>query len=387
MLQKDPLKLAVIKRTDVFLYEEIGLLSAQMFGALDSILQFVMQNTVPWGGKLLISTGYAKQIPPVKGQLIWSSVQMYTLMDVIVFKCDVRASDSNLRWLNDQCRRDSDPVECAAVADRVLTHSHVVASWNLVPSNAVRIVSTSTAEETVMQEFLSDKQTRDFVAIDRVQNNADWVPAVKAVTTRLNRALYEYGVCRLFVNAIVRMTFNERRVIGNRPVIVFSQGQVAVVTSLSDESKPVKEQKLMLRLAPPGERNIVTANFPDTWKTEHVARRTIVPMVVSRCLQMATREQFPVRYHLTSTIHRIQGETVAMYATQISESDRNYRLWQKQQFTVLISRAQQCNDIIFVGSAEQTRHAIVSILTRTSKWDRLVDNYMSSLDVLSRSPI
>jgi len=87
-----------------------------------------------------------------------------------------------------------------------------------------------------MQEFLSDKETR----IISLRSIACRTTAVKAVTTRLNRALYEYGVCRLFVNAIVRMTFNERRVIGDKPVIVFSQGQVAVVTSLPDESKPIK---------------------------------------------------------------------------------------------------------------------------------------------------
>ena len=37
VLQSDPLKEAVIKRTDVFFFEEIGLLSSQLFSALDSI--------------------------------------------------------------------------------------------------------------------------------------------------------------------------------------------------------------------------------------------------------------------------------------------------------------------------------------------------------------
>ena len=41
-LEKDPLKTAVIKRTDVFFIEEIGLISSQMFTALDSILQYLM---------------------------------------------------------------------------------------------------------------------------------------------------------------------------------------------------------------------------------------------------------------------------------------------------------------------------------------------------------
>jgi hypothetical protein len=64
--------------------------------------------------------------------------------------------------------------------------------------------------------------------------------------------------------------------------------------------------------------------------------------------------------------------------------DRHYRLWQREQLTVLISRAQRCADMIFVGSRLQTREAIVKILGRTSKWDEIIDNYVASLDVLSR---
>ena len=230
-LEKDPLKLAVTKRTDVFVHKEISLLSSQTFGALDSILQFVMQNTLPWGGKLLISSGDAKQLPPVSGQPIWSSTFVCTSMDVIVFKSDVRARDPNLRWLNDQCRRDLDAVESAAVADRLVAHCRVAADWSLVPDNAVRIVSTRAAEQAVMEQFLATRDTRSFVAIDEVQNNTNWVTAVQQVTKRLDKALYEYGVCRLFVNAVVRMTYNERR-----RAIHFSQGQLAVVTGLPDET-------------------------------------------------------------------------------------------------------------------------------------------------------
>ena len=381
-LEKDPLKEAVVKRTDVFIYEEIGMLSTQTFCALDSLLQIIMGNTLPWGGKLLISSGDAKQLPPVSGQPIWSSVHMCTLMDVIVFKGDVRATDPNLRWLNDQCRRNLDAVESAAVADRLLTHCAVAADWSEVPENAVRIVSTRAAEQAVMEQFLAGKTTKDYVAVDEVQDNTSWVTAVAHVTKRLNNSLYEYDVCKLFVNAVVRMTYNERR-----GAVQFSQGQVAVVTSLPADGLAFSEQKLRLRLAPPGVRHIDASNIPAHWPEVCVGRRTTPVIVVGRCLQMGRRTQFPVRYHLTSTIHRIQGDTVPLCATQISESNRQYRLWQREQLTVLISRARQCADMIFVGPEMETRHAIINILARTSKWDLLVDNYVSSLDVLSHPSV
>ena len=96
-LETDPLKTAVIKRTDVFLFEDIGLFSAQIFSASDFILQFLMRNCLSFGGKLLISCGDAKQLPLVTGQPIWSSVQMCTIMQIIVLKANVRAQDTNLR--------------------------------------------------------------------------------------------------------------------------------------------------------------------------------------------------------------------------------------------------------------------------------------------------
>ena len=377
-LEKDPLKTAVIKRTDVFFFEEIGLFSSQIFTALDSILQFLMGNSLPFGGKLLISCGDSKQLPPVTGLPVWSSVQMCTIMEIIVFKADVRARDPDLKWLNDQCRRDLTEQEASDVADVVLQSCSFVPDWKDIPDGAVRIVSTREAEKAVMDEFLANKNTTDYLAVDEVQNNTSWIEAAPYISRKLDKVCYEYLNCRLFVNAIVRMTYNERHA-----AVHFSQGQVAVVIQLPDDTLPINQQTLTLRLAPPGARQIDADDIPDDWPQVVVPRKTSHSIVVGRGLQMGRRTQFPIRYYLTSTIHRIQGETVDLYATQISEVYKQYRLWQKEQFAVLISRAHYCRDIIFVGDRNDTRNAIVKILGRSSKWSLLIDQYMSNLDVLS----
>ena len=303
-------------------------------------------------------------------------------MEIIVFKADVRAQDANLGWLNDQCRRELNTEEASNVADMVLANCTFVADWKHVPETAVRIVSTRAAEQKVMDEFLIGRETTEYVATDEVQNNTLWVPAGPYITRKIDRACYEYFRCRLFVNAVIRMTYNERQATVN-----FSQGQVAVVTELPDASLPFNEQKLTLRLAPPGVRQIDPLNIPQDWPQVFVSRRTTHSVIVGRSLQMGRRKQFPVRYHLTSTIHRIQGETVPLYATQVSDSHREYRLWQKEQFAVLISRAKFCKDIIFVGDKIDTKSAIINIFARSAKWDKLVDNYISALDVLSHPPV
>lgn len=54
-LGKDPEKKAILMRTDVFVFEEIGLLSAEYFSAIDNVLKTVMGNTLPMDSKLFIS--------------------------------------------------------------------------------------------------------------------------------------------------------------------------------------------------------------------------------------------------------------------------------------------------------------------------------------------
>ena len=96
---------------------------------------------------------------------------------------------------------------------------------------------------------------------------------------------------------------------------------------------------------------------------------------------MGRRMQFPVRYHLASTIHRIQGDNVSLLATELSTSNKKYRLWQREQFTVLLSRVRHCKDIIFVGNVADTQAAIEDILSRSSKWEALIEHYLSVLDI------
>jgi len=96
---------------------------------------------------------------------------------------------------------------------------------------------------------------------------------------------------------------------------------------------------------------------------------------------MGRRTQFPVRYYLCSTIHRIQGDTVPLLATEMSTTKNVYKMWQKEQFAVLVSRVHECADIILVGSREETRAAIERILLTSSKWDNLIDHFLNVLNV------
>ena len=375
-LEADPMKKSMLKRTDVFVFEEIGLLSGEYFVALDAILRLLMGNNTPWGGKLLLSSGDAKQLPPINGTMMWASINMCTMMDVFVFKADVRARDPNLRLLNDMCRRELNIDECEAASAVILRECKFEEDWTMVPDVAVRIVATKAAEIKVTEEFLAGKQTNSYVALDEVQNGANWERAGVQVTKSLNKRCYEYDVCKLFVNAIVRMTYNERHAQHQ-----FSQGQIAVVVGLPEVSDNIREGRLVLRLADPGVRLIDVNNIPTSWPRIEVRARTTPPVVVGRGLQMGRRTQYPVRFYICTTIHRIQGDTLSLVATQVTDSTREYKLWLKEQLAVLISRVRTCKDIIFVGNRDETKAAVERILASSSKWDAIVGHYMAALDV------
>jgi predicted GIY-YIG superfamily endonuclease len=249
-----------------------------------------------------------------------------------------------------------------------------------VPDVAVRVVPTKAAEAKAMEEFLRGRATKSYTAIDEVQNGTQWERANERVTARLNKGCYEYDVCKLYVNAVVRMTYNRRQ----EGVTVFSQGQVAVVVALPEDGVDFNDQRLTLKLAPPGIRQIDPDNMGDDWREILVGPRTGLPVPVGSSLQLGRRRQLPVRYFLASTLHRCQGHTVPLLATEMSLSKKEYKMWQREQFAVLISRVQRCQDIIFVGDQQETRAAIEHILRQSSKWDALVEHYLTELNVALR---
>ena len=144
---------------------------------------------------------------------------------------------------------------------------------------------------SVMEEFLRGRETVSYKAIDEVQNGAVWERASERVSMQLSKNCYEYDVCKLYVNAVVRMTYNRRQ----DGMTIFSQGQVAVVVRLAAESDDINNQRLTLRLAPPGRRQIDPSDISSDWPEIEVRPRTTLPTVVGRGLQMGRRTQFPVR--------------------------------------------------------------------------------------------
>ena len=66
-LAKQPIKMAFLQHMDVILIAEIGLISSELFGAIDTVLR---HNKAPMGRLVVLATGDPHQLRPVNGSVI-----------------------------------------------------------------------------------------------------------------------------------------------------------------------------------------------------------------------------------------------------------------------------------------------------------------------------
>ena len=77
-LFRNPIQLAFLKSLRVIMIEEIGLISAELFNALDLVLRHVHSSSLPMGGVFVFGNGDPQQLTTPSGSLIWFSSTMMT---------------------------------------------------------------------------------------------------------------------------------------------------------------------------------------------------------------------------------------------------------------------------------------------------------------------
>ena len=80
------------------------------------------------------------------------------------------------------------------------------------------------------------------------------------------------------------------------------------------------------------------------------------------------RKQYGLKHHLSSTVHGSMGDTLHKIVTEISLEQTEFRLWDKAQAIVLLSRTRFGSDIIFVGNKRDTMKALCSLIKKPNQW-------------------
>ncbi|KAA0200761.1 hypothetical protein HAZT_HAZT011898 [Hyalella azteca] len=391
-LLRSPVKLARLKRIDVFIFEEIGLIPGYLFNVIDVVLRRIKNCNYPFGGCLLIASGDAKQLKPIEGRSIFLSPNMYTLFSVMRLDYFVRSrTDFDLQEI---IRRMRQPVlvedEIASVVSKISQRCfprNCVESWEKVPDSYHRVVGKNSAVEHAERVFVDQKRKTfglmhcTVVAVDEIDYMSGlFQPANAFISNRLSRSVKEPYELLLYVGQVLRLTFNNTRPTRNLPR--FSQGQLVIVTELPNLQLETTEQFVQVKLLPPGCRNFATEEIAAQCPQFKLFRRHTIPTFVGGHGTKARRLQFSLAYYVCSTVHRIIGETCPKLATQISSGRKKFSLWDRDQLLVIISRVSSLDDILFVGSQQDTLLAIKELLAQTQVYDQHIDKVITSCNVL-----
>ena len=369
ILARQPLRTNILKHTDVFLIEEVSMISAELWAAMDLVLQSIMDNQVPFGGKLVIATGDFHQLPPPSGTLLLNSSSVFTTFDFFVLNNFVRMQNDIGRKLLTLLTKiptsESNINEiCKIISDNCIFSC----SWKDVAADSLRVFSTRKAEFLEVQRKITSIKENStinhcsFAARDEmcVTNTENWQNANPCSTKLLNRVAPEPQDLFVFEGAIIRLTKNMH------DFSVF-QGQLGVVEKICENNN-----KIHLAVAPPGIRSFPeNPNERNNWKKIIVKAETGVAHRLND-KTICRRVQFPLKLFTASTIHKTMGDTLFKIATQIT-SDKEYRLWMREQLYVLISRVRDLNNITFVGDKNQTLEEIRTLLKKQSQWSSIIE--------------
>ena len=95
------------------------------------------------------------------------------------------------------------------------------------------------------------------------------------------------------------------------------------------------------------------------------------------------RVQFHLKPFEASTIHKCIGDDFAQLATQIATANpiekRMFKLWEKNQLLVIISRVKKLENLTFIGPKSLSLQTIKSISFKTNQWDSFIDNFIENL--------
>jgi predicted GIY-YIG superfamily endonuclease len=384
-LTMNPIKLLILQRTNVFIFEEIGLVSAEMFAVLDSVMKYVMSCDLPFGGKLVIANGNHVQLQPIEGRPFWMSTHFMMSFDAIVLKEYVRmANDPTLQNILQLLRKS---VICGEerkqVLDAIDNHCEFVDSWNQVPSARMRVLTTKKAQENINSKFLDEKLNEPNLrcvkskSTDEILEGDRWKPCSGFRQKALNRNASEPQEMILFKGAIMCFTYN-----CNEGNTIFSQGGLCIVTSIPQEFN--RESKVTVILVPPGETNFVPPQRH--WQQIEIGRKQGLPILVGPGI-FARRTQYPFRYYTVQNFHRVMGCTAqGGIATQLSIVTKEFRMWDLGQLIVLLSRVTNIKMITFVGSKEDNLNAVEEIMTKEGKFTQAINERLIALDVLTSPP-
>ena len=134
-------------------------------------------------------------------------------------------------------------------------------------------------------------------------------------------------------------------------------------------------------IAPPGCRRITV--FDEASLIAFNWRKTTISKVFTPVMnnenKFLRRFSYPIKNYVASTIHKCLGDTLPKIVTKISLTESSYKIWEKEQLLVLLSRVSKLDDITFIGREDDLEATIASVLQKPSCWSNYIQNLLDKI--------
>ena len=99
----------------------------------------------------------------------------------------------------------------------------------------------------------------------------------------------------------------------------------------------------------------------------------------------ARRKQYGLQQRVTNTIHGSQGQTLQEMATEISQHNPDFNLWDKGQLIILLTWTKKAKQTIFVGNKQDTLDALKAIFLSRNQWSDYIEHVLSIVTINDNS--
>jgi hypothetical protein len=402
-LARNPIQLNFLRRLHIIAIEELGMLSSEMVSIIDLILRKVRENNCPFGNTLIIASGDPWQLQPISGRPVWLSPMMMLYFSIAIFKDYVRcAEDPELRQMLEILRKvEKTTADIESVIEIVKNRCRFVSDWDEVEDHYFKIMSKRSAVRSTTAAMIQRKKLeldRENVirkdqgisliesytskSLDEVETTPNsWAKGDSRAVRKLNQSVAEPSELFLYEGAILRLTYNNS---SQQPS--FSQGQLCIIKQIKFKSNNHDDiPEVLAKLYPPGVRHQdLTQGIPDSWSDLKLVPHYTMPVLIGYPAMKARRKQFPLANFGSGTIHKNIGETCQFVATKISVIDKDYSIWDPALFLTIVSRVKNLDNLLFVGTQEDTCAAITIVLDKKSAWSDIITSTLQSLNIIDR---
>ena len=362
---RNPVTLNILKMIDFIFLDEVGQISSEMMTCLDIILWRIRNNNIFLGGVLFICTMDHKQLQAINGKPFLVSRMVLSCFEFVKISESVRASqDSNLQHIQHHAhmnprKYDENPELISEFKSLLSSTCTFVDSWNdpIISPMTYRLYGKKYPAQQSSKRYIDQVKCQLQTHKRRVkisedyqtpqQSHQEWQVASECTSSTLDQRCKEPRELLFFKGALYQFTFNDDR--------NFTQSQLGLLIDLPNQNDTNNFRKIPIMVAPPG---VKVSEFDVNKSKSEYIREGWVQKSVGMCPDRTRnvlnnmkgkRKQYGSKHHLTSTVHGSMGDTLHNIVTEISLENNEFRLWDKAQAIVLLSRKRLGSDIIFVG--------------------------------------